>query len=67
WPFPEQIVANMASEVEHVIVAEQNMGQIYHMVKGAASPTPIHLMQKPTGMPQLPTEIIAKIKEIDSI
>ncbi|MFO7837454.1 MAG: 2-oxoacid:acceptor oxidoreductase subunit alpha [Candidatus Thorarchaeota archaeon] len=67
WPFPEQIVANMASEVEHVIVAEQNMGQIYHMVKGAASSTPIHLMQKPTGMPQLPTEIIAKIKEIDSI
>lgn len=67
WPFPEDIVANLASEVEHIIVAEQNMGQIYHMVRGPAAPTPIHLMQKPTGMPQLPSEIIAKIEEIDSI
>jgi 2-oxoglutarate ferredoxin oxidoreductase subunit alpha len=67
WPFPEEIVANLASEVEHIIVAEQNMGQIYHMIRGPAAPTPIHLMQKPTGMPQLPSEIIAKIEEIDSI
>lgn len=67
WPFPEEIVADLASEVEHIIVAEQNMGQIYHMVRGPAAPTPIHLMQKPTGMPQLPSEIIAKIEEIDSI
>jgi 2-oxoglutarate ferredoxin oxidoreductase subunit alpha len=67
WPFPEDAVAQLASEVDHIIVAEQNLGQIYHMVRAEAAPTPIHLMTKPAGMPQLPTEIFDKIKEIDSI
>jgi 2-oxoglutarate ferredoxin oxidoreductase subunit alpha len=67
WPFPEDAVVQLASKVEHIIVAEQNLGQVYHMVKGAAAPTPIHLMTKPAGMPQLPIEILDKIKEVDSI
>jgi 2-oxoglutarate ferredoxin oxidoreductase subunit alpha len=67
WPFPEDAVAQLASEVDHIIVAEQNMGQIYHMVRAEAAPTPIHLMAKPAGMPQLPVEILDKIKEVDSI
>ncbi len=66
WPFPEEAVARLGTEVEHIIVAEQNMGQIYHMVRAAAAPTPITLMRKPAGMPQLPEEITQKIKEIDS-
>ena len=67
WPFPEEQVAQLASEVDHIIVAEQNLGQVYYMVKGAASPTPVHLMTKPAGMPQLPHEILDKIKEVKSI
>ena len=67
WPFPEEQVAELASEVDHIIVAEQNMGQVYYMVKAFAAPTPIHLMTKPAGMPQLPTEILDKIREIKSI
>jgi 2-oxoglutarate ferredoxin oxidoreductase subunit alpha len=67
WPFPNKDVAELAAEVEHIIVAEQNLGQVYHMVKSEAAPTPIHLMTKPAGMPQLPHEIIAKIKEVDSL
>jgi 2-oxoglutarate ferredoxin oxidoreductase subunit alpha len=67
WPFPEEQVAQLASEVDHIIVAEQNLGQVYHMVKAYASPTPVHLMAKPAGMPQLPHEILDKIKEIKSI
>jgi len=67
WPFPEDALADLASEVKHIIVAEQNFGQVYYMVKAAASPTPIHLMAKPAGMPQLPREILDKIKEIDSL
>ncbi|TFG09885.1 2-oxoacid:acceptor oxidoreductase subunit alpha [Candidatus Thorarchaeota archaeon] len=66
WPFPEEAVAELATEVDHIIVAEQNMGQIYHMVRSAGAPTPITLMRKPAGMPQLPEEIVQKIKEIDS-
>ncbi|MBD3407935.1 MAG: 2-oxoacid:acceptor oxidoreductase subunit alpha [Candidatus Lokiarchaeota archaeon] len=67
WPFPEEIVADLASEVKHIIVPEQNLGQVFHMVRSAAAPTPVHLMSKPAGMPQLPHEILEKIKEIDSI
>ena len=67
WPFPEEQVAQLASEVDHIIVAEQNLGQVYYMVKAYAAPTPVHLMTKPAGMPQLPNEILAKIKEVKSI
>ena len=67
WPFPEEEVAQLASEVDHIIVAEQNLGQVYYMVKAHAAPTPVHLMAKPAGMPQLPNEILDKIKEVKSI
>jgi len=67
WPFPEEQVAQLASEVNHIIVAEQNLGQVYYMVKAFAAPTPIHLMTKPAGMPQLPHEILGKIREINSL
>jgi 2-oxoglutarate/2-oxoacid ferredoxin oxidoreductase subunit alpha len=67
WPFPEEHVAKLASEVDHIIVAEQNLGQVYHMVRAAASPTPVYLMSKPAGMPQLPHEILTKIREINAL
>jgi len=67
WPFPEEQVAQLASEVDHIIVAEQNLGQVYYMVKAAAAPTPVHLMSKPAGMPQLPHEILDKLRDINSL
>ncbi|MFQ5831546.1 MAG: 2-oxoacid:acceptor oxidoreductase subunit alpha [Candidatus Thorarchaeota archaeon] len=67
WPFPEEQVARVASQVDHIIVAEQNLGQMYYMIKAAAAPTKIHLMAKPAGMPQLPHEILEKIREIKPV
>lgn len=67
WPFPEKQVVQLASEVDHIIVAEQNLGQVYHMVKAAAAPTPVHLMSKPAGMPQLPHEILTKLREVNAM
>ncbi len=66
WPFPERHVVDLATKVKQIIVAEQNLGQIYYMVKAAASPTPVHLMTKPAGMPQLPQEIVQMIREVHS-
>ncbi|MFW9961777.1 MAG: 2-oxoacid:acceptor oxidoreductase subunit alpha [Candidatus Thorarchaeota archaeon] len=66
WPFPDKEVAQLATEVDQIIVAEQNLGQVYYMVKAAAAPTPVHLMTKPAGMPQLPHEILDKIREIST-
>jgi 2-oxoglutarate ferredoxin oxidoreductase subunit alpha len=67
WPFPEKEVAQLATEVDQIIVAEQNLGLVYYMVKAAAAPTPVHLMAKPAGMPQLPQEILDKIREISML
>ncbi|RLI56588.1 MAG: 2-oxoacid:acceptor oxidoreductase subunit alpha [Candidatus Thorarchaeota archaeon] len=67
WPFPEKEVVELASSVNHIIVAEQNLGQVYHMVRAAAAPTPVHLMSKPAGMPQLPNEILEKVRQVNSI
>ena len=67
WPFPEKAIPELASEVDHIIVAEQNLGQAYHMVRSAATTTTVHLMSKPAGMPQLPHEILDKIREVNSI
>ncbi len=64
WPFPEKVVMDLASEVKHIIVAEQNMGQVFHMVRSCAGTTPVRLMAKPAGMPQLPHEILDVIKEV---
>jgi 2-oxoglutarate ferredoxin oxidoreductase subunit alpha len=67
WPFPEKQVAELASQVDHIIVAEQNLGQMYQMVRAGAAPTPVHLMAKPAGMPQLPREILDKIREVKAL
>lgn len=67
WPFPEEAIAQVATEVKHLIVAEQNLGQVYYMVRPAAGTTPVHLMTKPAGMPQLPHEILAKLREVNSL
>jgi 2-oxoglutarate ferredoxin oxidoreductase subunit alpha len=64
WPFPEETIAQLASDVKHIIVPEQNMGQVYYMVRAFAAPTPVHLMAKPAGTPQLPDEILQKIMEV---
>ncbi len=62
WPFPEDAIADLATKVKHIIVPEMNLGQVYYMVKAAAAPTPVHSMTKPAGMPQLPNEILDKIR-----
>jgi 2-oxoglutarate ferredoxin oxidoreductase subunit alpha len=67
WPFPEKQVAALAAQVDHIIVAEQNLGQMYHMVRAEAATTPVHLMAKPAGMPQIPYEILDKIKEVKAL
>jgi 2-oxoglutarate ferredoxin oxidoreductase subunit alpha len=66
WPFPEEIISELASQVKHIIIPEQNMGQVYYMLRAFGAPTPIHLMAKPAGTPQLPDEILRKIREVHS-
>ena len=64
WPFPAKLVADLATKVREIIVPEQNLGQVYHSVRPEAGSTPVHLMAKPAGMPQLPSEILQKIRQV---
>ncbi len=64
WPFPEQLVGQIAESVKNMIVVEQNRGQIYHMVRSVARDTPVKLIGKPAGTPPIPAEIQAKIRAI---
>ncbi len=64
WPFPERLVADLAGRVKSLIVIEQNLGQIYHMVRAVARTTPVHFIGKPAGTPPLPTDILAMIRRV---
>ena len=65
WPFPEEIVQEMAVNADNLLVIEQNLGQIYYEVERVAkSNANVHLFGKIGGMLHNPDEILEKIKEI---
>jgi 2-oxoglutarate ferredoxin oxidoreductase subunit alpha len=64
WPFPTERIAKLAEQVSDIIVPELNLGQIAHEVEhAAAGKARIHRVNKITGDPINPLEILEKIKE----
>jgi 2-oxoglutarate ferredoxin oxidoreductase subunit alpha len=64
WPFPTERITRLAEQVSNIIVPELNLGQIAHEVEHAArGKAEIHRVNKITGEPINPEEILAKIKE----
>jgi len=64
WPFPTERITHLAEQVSDIIVPELNLGQIAHEVEHAArGKAEIHRVNKITGEPINPEEILAKIKE----
>jgi len=64
WPFPTDRIAKFAEQVSDIIVPELNLGQIAHEVEHAvAGKTKVHKVNKITGDPINPLEILEKIKE----
>jgi 2-oxoglutarate ferredoxin oxidoreductase subunit alpha len=65
WPFIEGPVADLAKQVRHIIVPEMNLGQlaleIERVVQGRC---PVHRVNRVTGEPIPPEEILAKIEEL---
>jgi len=65
WPFPEEAVRNLADRVKHIIVPEMNLGQIVLEVERVvAGRCPVHRINRVTGEPIPPDEILAKIEEL---
>ena len=65
WPFIEGPVTDLAKQVRHIIVPEMNLGQlvleIERVVQGRCA---VHRVNRVTGEPIPPEEILAKIEEL---
>lgn len=63
WPFPEETITELSTEVEQLVVAEMNLGQYVHPVREhAACPVEAHTHQG-GAIPQ-PTEIVDTVREV---
>lgn len=63
WPFPTQAVERLSLQVEHLVVAEVNLGQMFHPVVEHAA-CPVDLLGLPGGRIFHPGEILAKLREV---
>jgi 2-oxoglutarate ferredoxin oxidoreductase subunit alpha len=59
WPFPRDVVTKLSKKVNKIIVAEMNLGQIYHVVKEfAVDDCEVVLAPKVGGEMHLPHELM---------
>jgi 2-oxoglutarate ferredoxin oxidoreductase subunit alpha len=65
WPFPEGAVRDLAGRVRHIIVPEMNLGQlVLEVERVVAGRCGVHRVNRVTGEPIPPDEILAKIEEV---
>ena len=65
WPFPSEVVLDLAERVESILVAEMNLGQMAREVeRSARCRTEIHRLNRVDGDPIAPPQIVDRIKEV---
>ena len=65
WPFPETSVMDLAKRMRHLIVVEMNLGQIALEVERLSGRLcPVHRVNRVTGEPIPPEQILDKIEEL---
>jgi 2-oxoglutarate ferredoxin oxidoreductase subunit alpha len=66
WPFPAEEIEKMAKQAKHVIVLENNLGQIYPYIKAEAAHDAdvSFLPPRLVGQIQDPEDILGKIREV---
>ncbi|ETR72257.1 MAG: 2-oxoglutarate ferredoxin oxidoreductase subunit alpha [Candidatus Magnetoglobus multicellularis str. Araruama] len=58
WPFPVHIIRNRCADAAYILVVEQNMGQLVHLVKmSAVHPERVFLCNRIDGVFISPTDI----------
>jgi len=66
WPFPEELIRNLASKVKDFIVVEINYGQLVKEVERCvAGQARVHLSSRLGGAIHTPDEILEKIQEVN--
>ena len=65
WPFTEELIKKISENVSKILVLEQNMGQVLHLVKEAVgNRAEIYFYSKLGGEPFTPHEILEQIRRI---
>ncbi len=66
WPFPEKEIEAMAKKAKHIIVMENNLGQVYPYIKAEAArfAEVSFLAPRLIGQIQDPEDILSKIREV---
>jgi 2-oxoglutarate ferredoxin oxidoreductase subunit alpha len=65
WPFPEGPVEDMAKRMRHILVLEVNLGQMALEVERMAHGLcPVHRVNRATGDPIPPEQLLEKIEEL---
>jgi 2-oxoglutarate/2-oxoacid ferredoxin oxidoreductase subunit alpha len=66
WPFPDHEIEKMARKAKHVIVLENNLGQMYPYVKAAAArfADVSFLPPRLVGQIHVPEEILCRIRQV---
>jgi 2-oxoglutarate ferredoxin oxidoreductase subunit alpha len=70
WPFPEEPVAETASQCDRMLVCEMNLGQLYGDIKRVALEAgcrKIELLSKIGGDPPTPSDVRHKLSEMGAI
>jgi 2-oxoglutarate ferredoxin oxidoreductase subunit alpha len=70
WPFPEEPVAEIASQCDRILVCEMNLGQLYGDIKRVALEAgcrKVELLSKIGGDPPTPSEVRHKLHEMGAI
>jgi len=65
WPFHERLIAGLAQRTRAIVVAEMNLGQIFHEVERATRRrVPVHLVGHAGGAIIEPEALLQRIKEV---
>lgn len=62
WPFPDNIISDVSSNVKEIIVSEMNYGQLVREVERASGSTQVSFIPKLGENPPTPEEIIQYIR-----
>lgn len=63
WPFPHELIKDLSNEVDAILVAEANMGQIVHSVREHAD-CPVHHLGTTGGRILRPDEILRSLRTV---
>ncbi len=65
WPFPKEVIEDLSTEVDHIVVAEMNLGQYVHPVREhSVCPVSGHTHQG--GEIPTPEEVVKTVRKVIS-